>query len=67
MFSKRSVSYNPLIATFQLSSAASLNLGRSQNGELGFGKDLETYVCVRSGGTDEDVLTDTSLKFFFKR
>ena len=28
---------NPLIATFQLSSAASLNLGRSQNGVLGNG------------------------------
>ena len=31
MFSMQSVSQNPLIATFQLSSAASLNLGRSQN------------------------------------
>ena len=31
----QSVSKNPLIATFQLSSAASLNLGRSQNGVLG--------------------------------
>ena len=28
---------NPLTATFQLSSAASLNLGRSQNGILGNG------------------------------
>ena len=28
---------NPLIATFQLSSAASLNLGLSQNGVLGNG------------------------------
>ena len=33
----QSVSLNPLIATFQLSSAASLNLGRSQNGVLGNG------------------------------
>ena len=30
MFSMQSVSYNPIITTFQLSSAASLNLGRSQ-------------------------------------
>ena len=30
MFFMQSVSENPLIATFQLSSAASLNLGRSQ-------------------------------------
>ena len=37
MFSTQSVSLNPLIATFQLSSAASLNLGWSQNGVLGNG------------------------------
>ena len=37
MFSMQSVSSNPVIATFQLSSAASLNLGRSQNGVLGNG------------------------------
>ena len=37
MFSMQSVSENTLIATFQLSSAASLNLGRSQNGVLGNG------------------------------
>ena len=35
MFSMQSVSYNPLIATFQLSSAASWNLGQSQNGVIG--------------------------------
>ena len=34
MFSMQSVSQNPLIATFQLSSEVSLNLGRSQNGVL---------------------------------
>ena len=34
MFSMHSVSRNLLIATFQLSSAASLNLGRSQNGGI---------------------------------
>ena len=37
MFSMQSVSENPLIVTFQLSSAASLNLERSQNGVLGNG------------------------------
>ena len=37
MFSMQSVSRNPLIAIFQLSSAASLNLGRSQYGVLGNG------------------------------
>ena len=37
MFSMHSLSENPLIATFQLSSAASLNWGRSQNGVLGNG------------------------------
>ena len=37
MFSMHSVSKNPLIATFQLSSAASSNLGQSQNGVLGNG------------------------------
>ena len=37
MFSMQSVSRNPFIATFQFSSAASLNLGRSQNDVLGNG------------------------------
>ena len=37
MFSMESVSQNPLIATFQLPSAASLNLGLSENGVLGNG------------------------------
>ena len=37
VFSIQSVSQNPLIAIFQLSSAASLNLGLSQNGGLGNG------------------------------
>ena len=37
MFSVQSVIVNPLIATFQLSSAACLNLGQSQNGVLGNG------------------------------
>ena len=37
MFSLQFVSLNTLIATFQLSSAASLNLGQSQNGVLGNG------------------------------
>ena len=34
MFVMQSVSLNSLISTFQLSFAASLNLGRSQNGVL---------------------------------
>ena len=34
-FSMQLVSSNPLIATFQMSSAASLHLGGSQNGVLG--------------------------------
>ena len=37
MFSMQSVSYIPLVETLQLSSVASLNLGRSQNGVLGNG------------------------------
>ena len=37
MFSMQSVSLNPLIVTFQLLSAASLNLRWSQNGVLGNG------------------------------
>ena len=37
MFSMQFVSLNSLIATFQLSSAASLNLGRSRSGVLGNG------------------------------
>ena len=37
MVSMQSVFLNPEIATFQLSSAASFNLGRSQNGVLGKG------------------------------
>ena len=37
MFSMRSVSWNPLIAIFRLSSADSLNLGTFQNGVIGNG------------------------------
>ena len=37
MSSLQSVLKNPLLATFRLSSVASLNLGRSQNGILGKG------------------------------
>ena len=36
----KSVSENPLIAAFQVSSASSLNLGQSQNGVLGNGLKL---------------------------
>ena len=34
MFSMQPVYQNPLIATFELSSSASLNLGHSENGVL---------------------------------
>ena len=37
MFSMQSVSENPLIATFQVLSVTSLNLGQSQNCVLGKG------------------------------
>ena len=40
MFSMQSVGKNRLTATFQLSSAASLNLGRSQNDVLGNGLNI---------------------------
>ena len=40
-FSMQSASQNPLIATFQLLSAASLNLGKSQKGELGNGLSVQ--------------------------
>ena len=40
MFSLQSVSENPLIVTFQLSSGTSLNLGWSQNSVLGNGLTL---------------------------
>ena len=43
MFSMQSVSENPFIAIFQLSFAASLNLGQSQNGVLGNGLDTLFY------------------------
>ena len=44
IFSMQSVSQNSLIATFQLSPAASLNLGQSQNGVLGNG--LNVYCAT---------------------
>ena len=48
MFSMQPVSYNPSIAKIQLSSAASLNLGRSQNGILGNGLNVWTLVTFES-------------------
>ena len=44
MFSMESISENPLIATFQLSSEASLNLGWSQNGILGKGLNMHSAI-----------------------
>ena len=46
MFSTQTVPENPLKATFQLSSAASSNLGRSQNAVLGNGlRDKLTIIA----------------------
>ena len=49
MFSMQFVSKNPLIATFQLSSAASLNFGRFQIGVLGNGlnHEIESYFGIQ--------------------
>ena len=53
--SMQSVSYNPLTATFQLSSVASLKLGQSQNDVLGKGlkscflRLSETLDCLAKG------------------
>ena len=47
MFSMQSVSYNPLIVTFQFSSAASMNLGWSQNEVLGNG--LSCWLSLLAG------------------
>ena len=46
MFSMQSVSFNPFIATFQLLSATSLNLGWSQNCLLGIGLNLDKAKCL---------------------
>ena len=45
----KSISYNPFIATFQLLSAASLNVGRSQNGVLGNGLKPQDMYCSAQG------------------
>ena len=44
MFPMQSVCQNPSLATFQLSSAASLNLGQSQNGVSGNGLKVHVFV-----------------------
>ena len=44
MFSMQTVSINPLICTFQLSFAASLNLGRSQNHVLKNGLNFPSVI-----------------------
>ena len=43
MFSMQSISLNPLIDTFQLPSAASLNFGWSQIGVLGNGANPASF------------------------
>ena len=45
LFSRQSVSKNPLIATFQLSSAVSLNLARSQTCVLGNAGKFQITCC----------------------
>ena len=47
MFSMQSVFQNPLIAIFQLSSAASLHLGQSQNAVLGNGLNVWPQVMFQ--------------------
>ena len=61
MFSIQSVSWNPLIATFQLLSAASLKWGRSQNGVLGNGLTLTKWQILDSSKLKEFV--DDNFKF----
>ena len=45
MFTMQSLSYNPVLATFQLS-AASLNLGQSQNEVLGIGLKKNVFSVI---------------------
>ena len=53
MFSMQSVSRNPLIATFQLSSGASLNLEWSQNGVIGNGLNtIQSVYQFRQGSVE---------------
>ena len=58
MFSKQFVSKNPFIATFKLSSAASLNLGWSQNGVLGY-----EFIKIHSNCLVKDCLSDKICSF----
>ena len=53
MFSMLSVSWNPLLTTFQLLSVASLNLGPSQNGILGNGLNISILNFVYLTGRTE--------------
>ena len=57
IFSMQSVSQNPLIAKVQLSSAASLNLGLSQNGVLGNGLN-KVYMTKSYQNATESVKED---------
>ena len=59
MFSMQSVSWNHLIATSQLSSAASLNLGRSQNGVLGNGLRRKSIDANGLQHAERDITTFT--------
>ena len=60
MFSMQSVSYNPLIATFQLSSAGSLNFGWSQNVALGL-KWVKNVIFGQASSCNSSQWRDTGL------
>ena len=62
MFSMQSVSKNPLLATFQLSSAASLKLGRSQNSVLGNGLSIDFLSMMHQGHTLSHPLPNSKVK-----
>ena len=63
MLSMQSVSQNCLIGTFQLSSAASMNLGWSQNGVLGNGLNQSKI----KGFADDKIILTQKLKFVLGR
>ena len=69
MFSMQSVSKNPLIAAFQLSSAASLNVGRSQNGvlEYGLNKNVRQTAEQSMFVLDQRLLSLSSFTFGFPK
>ena len=64
MFSMQSVSLNPLITKFQLSSVASLNLGRSQKRALGNGlNDPEKSRVLKSVWVKQKIMVNSIFYF----